>query len=162
MIQNITLWIPGFFTIALKYVSIPFNREVKHGAQISLHSFYTSNSRHNSKECLPMFKNYHSQRLPCKPAKHTYLSPLCAALAHLPLACSALHAHVSAYTKQQHEDATVSTSTTIQERGQRHSPGPSHRWRNWQKPMHKYQLTTLPISSEREDTQATTEEFVEL
>lgn len=38
-------------------------KQKNHRAQISLGSFYTSQSRQN-KKYLPMFKNYHSQRLP--------------------------------------------------------------------------------------------------
>lgn len=51
-------------------------------ANISRDALYTSYSRRNSKKC-PMFKKNpknHSQRLPCKPAKHTYLVQLCTEL----------------------------------------------------------------------------------
>lgn len=52
-------------------------------ANVLLDALYTSYSRRNSKKWPPMFKKTsknHSQRLPCKPAKHTYLVQLCTEL----------------------------------------------------------------------------------
>lgn len=148
-----------FSPMALKYhINIPFNREVKRGAQISLRSFYTSYSRHSSKKCLPTFKNDHSQRLPCKAAKHTYLSQLCTQHwpSFLPLALPSTPTWLPTQSSSMN-----APQSQHQERGPRCNPSPSH-WRgNWQKKK-KYQLTTLQILYPLRDIQATTEEFVEL
>lgn len=158
MIQNM-LWIPVFFTTALKYdINIPFNREVKHRAQIKLFLHILQPTQFQE-----MSSNVQKRSFTKTPLQacqtHLAITAQHTALAHLALACSALYAHLSAYTKQQHERATVSSSTTSQERGQRHNPshhtgeeiGKNRFCINW---AHcKYPLKEIP---------ATTEEFVEL
>lgn len=124
-----------FSPTALKYhINTALNREVKHGAQISLHSFYTSYSRHNSKKCLPTFRKDHSQRLPCKAAKHTYLSRLCSQLwpVFLPLALPSTPTCLPT-----HSSSTNAPQSQHQQRGPRRNPSPSHWRRNWQQPTRK-------------------------
>lgn len=54
-------------------------QKIKAEANASLDARYPSCSQRNSKKCSQKQKN-HSQRLPCKPAKNTYLVQLCTEL----------------------------------------------------------------------------------
>lgn len=117
--------------MALMYRTISFTRR----DQASLYAFYTHYSWQDSKNCLPMYQKKSFTKTPLQACQaHLPITALHTALSHLPLARSALYTHTSAYTKRQYEHATVRTSTTIQEWGQRCKPSPSQRRNNkWQK-----------------------------
>lgn len=136
-----------------KDINIPLNREAKNRGQIAQHSSLHILQPTPVREMSSKVQNLPFTKSPLQACQaHLPIAALHTALAHLPLACSALDAHVSAHTKQPHQRATASTSYHNSGKRAKTRAKPITLAKKLAKTRGKYPLS---------DIQARAEEFVE-